>query len=204
MSLGRSLPGIPIKANEKKGRPVLDADPWLLNVENGTLDLRTGELRERRREDLITKLAPVEYDPEARAPTFEAFLERILPSETLRGFVQWLAGYSLTGDVSEQILPVLHGGGANGKSTLINVLFEALGDYSQSSPRDFLVVKKGAHPTELADLRGARLVSCIEVKESKKLDEELVKQLTGGDPIRARFMQQDFFEFLRPTSSGTP
>jgi putative DNA primase/helicase len=95
----------------------LDSDPWLLNASNGTVDLRTGALREHRREDLITKLAPVEYDPNATAPTWEAFLERVLPGEELRTFVQRAAGYSATGDTSEQIMLINHGAGNNGKST---------------------------------------------------------------------------------------
>ncbi len=100
ISLARSEPGIPVRVND------LDQDRWLLNASNGTVDLRTGELREHRREDLITKIAPVEYAPDARAPTSEAFLERILPSEGLRVFVQRAVGYSLSGDVGEHILRV--------------------------------------------------------------------------------------------------
>lgn len=173
----------------------LDANPWALNVENGTLDLRSGELRPHRREDRITKVAGTRYDPDAAAPVFERFLGRVLPSEELRGFVQRMVGYALTGDVSEQVLPFLHGGGANGKSTLINAVMEALGDYAQQAAPEILTAKKGSHPTELADLQGARFVASVEVEDGRRLAEALVKQLTGGDRVKARFMRGDFFEF---------
>ena len=168
---------------------------WLLNVENGTVDLRKGELREHRRADLITKLAPVEYDPGAQAPTWEAALERLLPSHDLRTFFQRFVGYCLTGDTSEQVLVFLHGLGANGKSTIINALLDVLGDYGQQAAPELLTVKGYSHPTELADLKGARLVASIEVEEGKRLAESLVKQLTGGDRIKARRMREDFWEF---------
>jgi putative DNA primase/helicase len=189
LHLTRSETGIPVSPAE------FDSDPWLLNCENGTVDLRTGELREHRRADLITKLVPVEYDPQAAAPVFMAFLEQILPSEALRRFVQRVVGYAATGRVSEEILVILHGGGANGKSTLVNAVMETLGDYAQQTAPDLLLVKRGAHPTELADLFGARLVASVEVDEGRRLAESLVKQLTGRDPIKARRMREDFWQF---------
>ncbi len=189
IALARSEPGIPIRPEE------MDPDQWLLNVENGTIDLKTGELREHRREDLITQLAPVEYDPSAKAPTWEACLETWLPSEGLRRFVQKAVGYALTGDVSEQVLLFLYGPGANGKSTLINAIMEAMGDYALQAAPELLTVKASAHPTELADLKGARFVASVEVEDGKHLAESLVKQMTGGDRIKARFMRGDFFEF---------
>jgi putative DNA primase/helicase len=206
--LAWSEPGIPVEPED------LDLDPWLLNCENGTLDLRTGEQHPHRRDDLITKLTPVAYDPDAKAPTWEAFLERVLPSEALRRFVQRVVGYALTGDVSEQILPFLYGPGANGKSTLVNVILEMTGDYGKQAAPDLLVVKQGTHPTELADLFGARFVPSIEVEDGRRMAESLVKQLTGGDKIKGRFMRQDFWEFHpthkvflvanhRPTVRGT-
>lgn len=189
IALARSEPGVPIRPEE------LDPDQWLLNVENGTICLRTGELREHRREDHITKLALVEYDRAAEAPTWEACLETWLPSEALRRFVQKAVGHALTGDVSEQVLFFLYGTGANGKSTLINALMEALGDYALQAAPELLTVKASAHPTELADLKGARFVASVEVEDGKHLAESLVKQMTGGDRIKARFMRADFFEF---------
>jgi P4 family phage/plasmid primase-like protien len=189
ISLAQSEPGIPVLPKE------MDGSRDLLNVLNGTIDLRTGELREHRREDLITKLAPVEYDPDAAAPTWAATLERVLPSEEVRRFFKKGCGYALTGDVSEQMLPVLYGTGANGKSTVLNALLAVLGDYGMQAAPDLLVAKKGAHPTELADLFGMRFVASIEVEDGSRLAESLVKQLTGGDRIKARRMRQDFWEF---------
>jgi putative DNA primase/helicase len=189
IALAQSEPGIPVLPEE------MDAAKDLLNVLNGTIDLRTGELREHRREDLITKLAPVEYDPEAKAPAWAATLERVLPSEEVRRFFKKVCGYALTGDVSEQMLPVLYGTGANGKSTVLNALLAVLGDYGMQAAPDLLVAKKGSHPTELADLFGMRFVASIEVEDGSRLAESLVKQLTGGDRIKARRMRQDFWEF---------
>jgi P4 family phage/plasmid primase-like protien len=177
----------------------LDADPWLLNVLNGTVDLRTGELREHRREDLITKLSPVEYGPDAMAPTWDAFLERVLPGEELRGFVQRAAGYSATGDTSEQCMFIHHGPGANGKSTFQETVSAALGDYAMRTPAETLLVKRtGGVPNDVARLKGARLVTASETEEGRRLAESLVKDLTGQDTISARFMWAEWFDF-KPT-----
>ncbi len=195
VSLAMSEPGVPLeKADE------LDRDPWLLNVENGTLDLRTGELREHRREDLITKLAPVEYDPDADAPTWEAFLKTVVPDGDTRRFLQRAVGYSLTGVVGEKVLPCLLGRGDTGKTTFVEAVMDLLGDdYAAPAAPDLLLAKRGSnHPTELADLLGKRFVPTVEVEEGRRLAESLVKQLTGGDRIKARYMREDFFEF-RPT-----
>ena len=180
---------IPVSTGE------LDADPWLLNCKNGTIDLRTGEIREHRREDLITKLAPVEYNPNADAPTWQATLQRVLPNTEIRTFFKRLCGYALTGDTSEHVLPMLYGTGANGKSTVLNALLETLGDYGMQAAPDLLVAKRNSHPTELADLFGMRFVASIEVEDGRRLAESLVKQLTGGDRVKARRMRQDFWEF---------
>ena len=189
IALAQSELPIPITPDE------LDADPWLLNVENGTLDLRTGELRVHRREDLLTKIAPVEYEPNAPAPIWEAFLERVLPSEALRRFLKKAIGYSALGVVSEEILVILHGSGDNGKTTLVNAVLEALGDYAIQAARDLLLTKRDAHPTELTDLFGTRFVSCAETDDGRRLAEALVKQITGRERIRARGMRQDFWQF---------
>ncbi|MBA2715244.1 MAG: primase C-terminal domain-containing protein, partial [Rubrobacteraceae bacterium] len=173
----------------------LDASPWLLNVSNGTIDLRTGELREHQREDLITKIAPVEHDPEARAPAWGQTLERVMPQEGVRAFFKKLCGYAISGDVSEHVLPVLYGTGANGKSTILNALLEAAGEYGMQAAPDLLVAKRGGHPTEVADLFGMRVVASIEVEDGRRLAEALVKSLTGGDKVRARKMRQDFWQF---------
>jgi putative DNA primase/helicase len=172
-----------------------DSAPWLLNAPNGTVDLRTGKLREHRREDLLTKMAGADYNPTAAAPTWVATLEHALPSQELRRFFKKLAGYAFSGDVSEHILAVLYGTGANGKSTILNALLAAAGDYGMQAAPDLLVAKKGSHPTEVADLFGMRLVASIEVEDGRRLAESLVKQLTGGDKVRARRMRQDFWQF---------
>jgi P4 family phage/plasmid primase-like protien len=177
----------------------LDADPWLLNVLNGTIDLRTGQLREHRREDHITKLAPVEHDPHAKAPTWEAFLGQVLPSEELRGFVQRAAGYSATGDTSEQCMFIHHGPGANGKSTFQETVAAALGDYAMRTPTETLLVKRSSGvPNDVARLKGARFVTASETEEGRRLAESLVKDLTGQDTISARFMWAEWFDF-KPT-----
>lgn len=172
-----------------------DSAPWLLNAPNGTVDLRAGNLREHRREDLLTKMAGADYNPTAGAPTWAATLEHALPSQGLRRFFKKLVGYAFSGDVSEHILAVLYGTGANGKSTILNALLAAAGDYGMQAAPDLLVAKKGSHPTEVADLFGMRLVASIEVEDGRRLAESLVKQLTGGDKVRARRMRQDFWQF---------
>ncbi len=174
----------------------LDADPWLLNAENGTVDLRTGELREHRREDLLTKIAGAEYRPDAPATAWAAFLGRVLPGEELRAFVQRAAGYSVTGDTSEQCLFINHGGGDNGKSTYQEALAEALGDYAMRAPTEMLMVKRGGGiPNDVARLKGSRFVAASETEEGRRLAESLVKDLTGQDTITARFMRAEFFDF---------
>ncbi len=200
VSLARSEPGIPVLP------PDLDRDPWLLNCANGTLDLLTGQLRPHGREDLLTKVCPVEYHPDAPCRTWQRFLTHIFPATgdtaeqpgnaELIGFLQRLLGYCLTGDVSEQVLPIFWGTGANGKSTLLNLVHDLLGDgYAMKAPNDLLMVKSTAHPTEKADLFGKRMVAAIETDHGNRLAESLVKELTGGDRIRARRMREDFWEF---------
>jgi putative DNA primase/helicase len=200
LDLARSEPDIPILPGQ------MDGDPWLFNCPNGTLDLRTGEVREHRRQDHITKLCPTPYEPEAQCPTWERFLGAVFPTDDgepdadLITFVQRLLGRCLTGDVSEQQLPIFWGSGANGKSTLINAVLDALGpDYAMKANADLLMVSRGErHPTELAGLFGMRLVVASETHQGRRLNEALVKDLTGGEPIRARRMREDFWEF-KPT-----
>lgn len=187
--LSKSHGDVPVQADD------LDADPYLFNVQNGTLDLRTGTLRPADPRDHLTKMAGTHYDHTATCPRFEQFLATILPDPDVRAFVQELVGYSLTGCVGEQILVFGHGTGANGKSTLLNVLLELMGEYGRPAEPDLLLVRDNAHPTGVADLQGARLVVSSEIEQGRKLAEATVKQLTGGDRIKARYMRQDFFEF---------
>jgi putative DNA primase/helicase len=191
IALAASEPGIPILQGD------LDTHHWLLNVENGTLDLRTGELRAPRREDLLTKLAPVTYDPDAPCPTWDAFLTRIMDgNQNLIRFLQLAVGYALTGDVREQVMLILWGTGRNGKSTFLNTLMAMLGPYAMKATAELLIARKGdRHPTERADLCGKRFVTAIETGEGQRLDEVFIKEATGGDSIRARRMREDFWEF---------
>lgn len=191
LSLAESEPAIAALAT------AFDQDRLLLNVENGTIDLTTGALRPHDRTELITRLAPVDYDPRARAPQFFGFLEAVLGGDRrLMRFVQRIAGYSLTGLVNEQCLFFLYGIGANGKSTLLNLLLALLGDYAGPAAPGLLLERQGEqHPTQIADLYGRRLVVVTEIGEGKRLAEELVKQITGGDRLKGRYMNRDFFDF---------
>jgi P4 family phage/plasmid primase-like protien len=190
ISLSRSLPGVPVLPDE------LDRDPWILNCANGTIDLHTGTLRDHDRADLCTKIAPVAYSLTAQCPTWDRFLCEVLPDPEVRGFVQRFAGYSLTALVRERIVVFLYGQGANGKSVFLTTLRAALGDYAATMAGDLLIAKRGdAHPTEVADLCGVRLAVCSEVPVGRAFDEGLLKRLTGNEPVKARRMREDFFEF---------
>jgi len=193
MTLARSMKGISVTADD------LDSHHWLLNVLNGTIDLRSGDLRAPRREDLLTNIAPVRFEPESECPTWLAFLDRIFAgnAELIR-FAQRIIGLCLTGDVSVQKLFILYGEGANGKSTFLTTIQEMLGPYSlQAAPE--LLLRKGDgqsnHPTEVAALRGRRMAVCTEVDGGRGFAEATVKRLTGGDRVTARFCMKDFFEF---------
>lgn len=193
--MARSEPGIAVRPEQ------LDANPWLLNCPNGTLELRGGRLREHWREDYITKLCPTLYDQAARCPLWESSLLKIFDGKTeLVGYFQRLLGYCLTGDVREQILPILWGDGSNGKSLILSTVHFVLGaEYTGAGSRELLMAGGfDPHPTFLADLFGKRLVTLLETREDGRLNETLIKQLTGGDAVKARRMREDFWEF-RPT-----
>lgn len=178
----------------------LDADPYLLNLENGTLDLRTGKIRPHRPGDLLTKIAPVHYEEAAVCPRFMAFLNRIFADDQeLIRFMQKALGYSLTGAVTEQVFFLCYGTGANGKSTLMELVSLALGDYALAAPPGLLLAKKhDGHPTDIADLFGSRFTHTSEVKTDAKFDEQRIKSFTGGDTLKARRMREDFWAF-QPT-----
>ena len=177
----------------------LDADPWLLNVENGTIDLRTGRREKHDPRDLLTKMAPVRADRQAKCPLFKKFLKRITGDDAdLRAFIQKAVGYSLTGDMSEQVFFFVYGkSGKNGKSTLANLIRNMLGDYGLHTQTETLLVKQYDNniPADLARLAGARMVTAIEANINRHLDEAKIKGMTGGEPITARFMRQNFFQF---------
>lgn len=191
ISQAESEPGIPILANE------LDKDNWLFNCPNGTIDLRTGELRPHNRLDLISKVSPIAYDPDVKCPTWERFLLEVFQEdEELIRFVHTASGYTLTGDTREQVFFILHGCGSNGKSTLLMALRDIFGDYETKTSTDTLIEKNSNSTNDIAALRGARFVNAIETSAGKRLAEALVKELTGQDAVSARFLYQEFFTFI--------
>ena len=191
ITLAQSEDGLPVRVEE------LDCDPMLLNLQNGTINLTTAEFREHRREDLITKVAPISYDPNATCPQWLLFLDRIMNGNNeLISFLQRAVGYSLTGDTSEHALFLFYGTGANGKTTFLEVLRHALGDYVMSADFSSFIVSRGASVrNDLARLAGARLVTAVESEANRRLAEEVIKQITGGDTITARYLYSEHFEF---------
>jgi putative DNA primase/helicase len=175
----------------------LDRDTMLLNVKNGSIELATMTFREHRQEDYCTRQAGVAYDPAAECPTWKYFLAQVFNgNEELETFVQRAVGYSLTGDVSEQCFFILYGTGSNGKSTLLEVVTQLLGHYAARTPVETIMIKKDAGiPNDVARLKGARLVHTVETEAGKRLAESMVKSLTGGDTMVARFLHAEFFEF---------
>jgi putative DNA primase/helicase len=173
----------------------LDADPYLLDVANGTLDLRTGQLRPHDREDLLTKMCGAAYRPDAKAPEFTKFLEQIQPDEGMRDFLARLFGHALLGKVVEHILAILYGVGANGKTTLVEAITKVLGDYARPIDPGLLIDRGEVHPTGTAALFGLRLAVTHETDAGRRLAEGTVKRLTGGNKITARRMREDFWDF---------
>jgi putative DNA primase/helicase len=205
-----SEPGIPVLPEQ------LDADLWTLNCLNGTLDLRTGALHPHRREDLITKIIPVAYDPEADCPNWEKFVAKILNEDPrLTEFLQRAIGYALTGETREHCLFFLYGTGRNGKSTLLECLYGLLGDYAQKAEfSTFLEKKQDSVRNDLARLKGCRMLSASEASEDRRFAESLIKDITGGESITARHLYGEFFDFKpafklflsanhKPSSRGT-
>lgn len=172
-----------------------DSDPWLLNTPTGVVDLRNGARRAHRPGDHMTKVTAVGAGGDC--PTWRAFLRQITAGDAdLQEFLQRVAGYALTGLTVEQALFFIFGNGANGKSVWLNTVSWIAGDYAKTAPIETFTVSTGdRHPTELAGLRGARLVSAVETEEGRRWAESRIKSLTGGDTVSARFMRQDFFEF---------
>jgi putative DNA primase/helicase len=178
----------------------LDADPYLLNAGNGIVDLRTGELLAHDPAKLCTLQCAVDYDPDAISVEFEGFLDQIFGHDAeLISYVQRLLGYCCTGIIADHILPVLHGVGANGKSTLIGIVQDTLGDYAVTAPEGLLVAQSHIpHEERIAVLRGRRLVVSNELEEKTTLAEQLVQKLTGGDTLTAREVYGKRFHF-KPT-----
>ena len=174
-----------------------DKKRFLLNCQNGTIDLKTGTIEPHNKKNYITKLAPVDFDETATCPIWNEFLSRIMDNnQDLIKFLQRAVGYAFTGDVGEQCLFLFWGSGANGKSTFLRTIGNLLGDYSQHTATETLLVKKkGAIPNDIARMKGSRFVTASESEQEHKLAENLIKQMTGDDIISARFLHQEWFEF---------
>ena len=173
----------------------LDADPYLLNIANGTFDLHTFALRPASPADRITKVCRGAYHPGTSAKTWEEFLRKSLPDEPVRKFVQRLTGLALLGEVREHLLPIFTGEGANGKSTFYEAVLYNLGDYGCVAEPELFTHRENAHPTGQMDLMGRRLAVVSETDEGKRLAQATMKRLTGGDPITARYMRENNVTF---------
>lgn len=174
----------------------LDTNPWLLVCRNGTIDLRTGKLRKSDPNDLCTRRAEVDFDPDAEAPRWKDHIKFITcGSEELAVYLMCMAGYSLTGLTSERSFYFLEGTGSNGKNVFIEPILSVMGSYATATSSSLLTGGDEQHPTILADLRGRRFVFIDEVRQGKRLNVERIKALTGSKRIKARRMREDFFEF---------
>ena len=175
----------------------LDRNPWLLNVRNGTIDVMSVEFKEHHQEDMITKLANVDYDPAADCPLWKNFIREIMDYKTdIINFLQTAAGLSLTGDNSEQVMFILYGSGANGKTTFLNTLMYILGDYAIATPTETFMKKAGDQNTnDIARLRGTRFVTTTEAEQGRRLSEPIIKKITGNDQMTARFLYGEYFNF---------
>jgi len=193
LSLAANLPGIAMDHIE------FDADPFALNFLNGTVDLRTGLLRPHRKEDYLTKIIPHNFDPTALCPRFLKFLDEVFKSDKqIVYWMQWLVGYTAIGATPRHILPILYGTGRNGKSVLFKILRYVFGrDYAVSiDPEDLMAKQGNNNNNSIPRLRGARFAMAQETAENRRIDEALVKMLTGGDPITGRELYGKQFEFV--------
>jgi putative DNA primase/helicase len=173
-----------------------DRDPMVFNVQNGTIDLTAGKLREHRAADRITRVSPWTFDPDAKCTRFDEFLLEVLPDAATVEYVWRAIGYLLTGRTDEHALFFAHGKGRNGKTTLIRVLLAMLGPYGAQALNDLLLAKHGEqHPVGIADLHGKRLVALTEIDEHRRWDAATLKFLTGGDRITARRMRENPWSF---------
>jgi putative DNA primase/helicase len=195
VKVAQTEPGIPVIAAD------LDTNPWLINAKNGTVDLRTGDLRPHAREDFITMLAPAPYRADACLALWDEFLDQTTGGDKdLQRWMQKASGYSASGDTSQEVFFFAHGPGGSGKSTYAESLKSALGDYAATADFETFVKRSssGSPRNDIARLNGKRLVVSIEVDEGKELAQGLVKTITGGDTVAARFLYREYFEF-KPT-----
>lgn len=191
IALARSEPGIPVQPEQ------LDTDPWALNVLNGTINLKTGQLLPHQREHLLTRLIPVAYNPDAGCPRFLAFLDWAMQgNQSLVDYLKRAIGYALNGLVREHVLFIFYGTGRNGKSTFLDFFIRLLGDYAIKATTELFIERRSdSHPTQIMDLFGKRLAAAIETEEGRRLSGVFVKEATGGDPIRGRRMREDTWQY---------
>jgi putative DNA primase/helicase len=190
IDIAEKLPGVAIHQH------LLDSHHFKLNVLNGTVDLETGTLLGANRDEYSTKQAAVEFNAFASCPTWERFLDRAMAgNKELIRYIQKVVGYSLTGSTALQCMFIPYGPGANGKSVFIKTLESLFHDYSIHCPASTLMVKQESNSNGIARLRGSRFVAAVETDEGNRLAESLIKELTGGDTIAARFLYAEFFEF---------
>ena len=192
LDIASGMPAITVRSEQ------LDHNPWLLNCQNGTIDLRTGKLQPHDPKDFITRICAADYDLTCAIPLWMQLMEKITggDKEYMR-YIQKALGYALTGDISEQAIFLLYGTGSNGKSTMLNVFAALLDGYAQSTSSDTFMQKKNESVNnDIARLKGARFVSAIEMEEGKRMAESLIKSMTGGDKLVTRFLYGEFFEYV--------
>ena len=192
LEIASGMPAITVRSED------LDQNPWLLNCQNGTIDLRTGKLKPHDPKDYITRICAAAYKPDCAIPLWTQLMEKITggDKEYMR-YIQKALGYALTGDISEQAIFLLYGTGSNGKSTMLNVFAALLDGYAQSTSSDTFMQKKNESVNnDIARLKGARFVSAIEMEEGKRMAESLIKSMTGGDKLVTRFLYGEFFEYI--------
>ena len=171
----------------------LDSNPWLLNVRNGTLNVLTEEFAGHRQEDMITKIANVDYDPQADCPLWKQFIREIMDYKAdVINFLQTASGWAVTGNTEEQTMFILFGSGANGKTTFLNTILHILGDYGTATPTETFMRKTGEQiSNDIARLRGTRFVTTTEAEQGRRLSEPLIKKITGNDQMTARFLYSE-------------
>jgi len=172
-----------------------DGDIWLLNSVGGVVNLKTGAMRAHDSQDRMTKITTA--TPSGQCPLWLSFLDQVTGNDKeLQAYLQRVVGYCLTGSTQEHALFFLYGTGSNGKSVFVNTLVTILGDYAANAPMEtFMDNRSDRHPTDLAGLRGARVVTATETEQGRRWNESRIKEITGGDRITARFMHKDNFTY---------
>lgn len=175
-----------------------DANPWLLNCQNGTINLQTGKLQPFCKKDYLTRICSTEYDENCPTPLWNQLVETIMSGkQNMMDYLHRAVGYSLTGETNEQAMFIFHGTGSNGKSTFLNIISDILNTYAQSTSSETFLQKKNENVNnDIARLKGARYVTAIEMEENKRLAESLIKSVTGGDKVVTRFLYGEFFEYV--------